>query len=369
METYEQVLEKVELALSKGEYNFCIEFLSPIIKSYPLSSKEGTNLRTILITALCGVNKKEDAKKICQELLKSYEYKTRENAKYLMEIIDSPEIKKPENWNIKFENYASSDKKSLTSLKQKQSNDTENKFINVIDIPTGETKSFQRGFTIIIFIVLLTLIPLLSGCVKIVDTLDLSDINSINNNLKVESKYINKLPWQIKFEDAMQSVFPDAEISKDNSIFSLKIKNLNLENTKKILKTIQYNAGNLAGITTDLKIITYQKNYVFLKKYNYMIDFDLQNITNTEDLEINFKIINPNNAITSNTSLPQIEISKNIIFWHLIPGKMNSLAFSYWSWNKLLIGTIFIFFLVALGYLLRFYRFKIGTDLPQLPSS
>ena len=94
MKTYEQVIEIVELALTKGEYNFCIEFLSPIIDSYPLSSNEGVNLRTILITALCGINKKEDAKIMCKELLKSYDYKTRENAKYLMEIIDSPEIKK-----------------------------------------------------------------------------------------------------------------------------------------------------------------------------------------------------------------------------------------------------------------------------------
>ena len=51
MKTYEQVLETVELALTKGEYHYCIEFLLPIIESGPLSSKEGVNLRTILITA------------------------------------------------------------------------------------------------------------------------------------------------------------------------------------------------------------------------------------------------------------------------------------------------------------------------------
>ena len=62
MKTYKQVLETVELALAKGEYNYCIEFLLPIIESFPLSSKEGVNLRTILITALCGINKKEEAK-------------------------------------------------------------------------------------------------------------------------------------------------------------------------------------------------------------------------------------------------------------------------------------------------------------------
>ena len=81
MKTYKQVLEIVELALAKGEYHYCIEFLSPLIESFPSSSKEGVNLRTILITALCGINKKDEAKKLCKELLKSYDNKTRENPK------------------------------------------------------------------------------------------------------------------------------------------------------------------------------------------------------------------------------------------------------------------------------------------------
>ena len=62
MSTYNQVLETAELALIKGEYNFCIEYLSPIIQSYSLTSKEGVNLRTLIITALCGINKKDEAK-------------------------------------------------------------------------------------------------------------------------------------------------------------------------------------------------------------------------------------------------------------------------------------------------------------------
>ena len=118
MKTYEQVLEAVEIALTKGEYHYCIEFLSQIIDSYPLSTKEGVNLRSILITALCGINKKEEAKELCEDLLKSYDYKTRENAKYLLEIIDSPEIKKPDNWNIKFESNPSLNNRSFNSLKQ-----------------------------------------------------------------------------------------------------------------------------------------------------------------------------------------------------------------------------------------------------------
>ena len=163
MKTYEQVLETVELALAKGEYHYCIEFLLPLIESFPLSSKEGVNLRTILITALCGINKKEEAKSFCKELLKSYDNKTRENAKYLMEVIDSPEIKKPENWNVQFESEPSLNKKSFNSLRKKRDLLKKKKFINVTDTPTGETKPFQKGFSLIIFLILLLLIPLLSG--------------------------------------------------------------------------------------------------------------------------------------------------------------------------------------------------------------
>ena len=162
MDSYKEVVEKAEFALIKGEYNLCIEYLYPIIKLYPPSSKEGANLRTLIITALSGINKKEEAKIFCKELLKSHDYKVRENAKYLMEIMDSPEIKKPENWNITIENNPNLNKTTLTSLKPNNKK-KEKKFINISNIPTGETKPFQKGFIFIIFLLLFLLIPLLSG--------------------------------------------------------------------------------------------------------------------------------------------------------------------------------------------------------------
>ncbi|MCR8539824.1 MAG: DUF3153 domain-containing protein [Prochlorococcus marinus CUG1439] len=368
MKTYEQVLETVELALAKGEYHYCIEFLLPIIESFPLSSKEGVNLRTILITALCGINNKEEAKRFCKELLKSYDNKTRENAKYLMEVIDSPDIKKPENWNVEFECNPSLNKKSLNSLRKKKEVMDKKKFINITDTPTGTTKPFQKGFSLIIFLILLLLIPLLSGCVKIENTLDLSELDSITNNLVIESKYIKKFPWQIKFEDKITDIFPDAEITKEESTFSLKYKNLNLENAKQVLKTIQNTAGELAGGSTNIEINTTQKDFIFFKEYFYRVDIDLNSIQNIDDLELIFKIINPNKAKLTGKNDSNLEITRNLIIWNLNLGQMNSLEFSFWSWNKLLIGISIISIIVILAYSLRFYRFKLGTDLPQLPS-
>ena len=367
MKTYKQVLETVELALAKGEYQYCIEFLLPIIESFPLSSKEGVNLRTILITAFCGINKKEDAKNFCKELLKSYDDKTRENAKYLMEIIDSPEIKKPENWNVEFSD-TSLRKNSYISLRKKRKMVEKKKFININDTPTGETKPFQKGFPMIIFFILLLLIPLLSGCVKVENTLDLRELDSINNNLVIESKYINKFPWQIKFEEEIKDIFPDAKITQKESSFSLKNKDLNLENTEKVLKIISNIAGDLAGGSTNIEINTTQKNFFFFKKYFYIVDLDLNSVQRVDNLELIFKIIHPNKATLTDKNNSNLEITNNLITWKLNPGKMNSLEFSIWSWNKLFIGVSIIFVVIILAYALRFYRFKLGTDLPQLPS-
>ena len=45
----------------------------------------------------------------------------------------------------------------------------------------------------------------------------------------------------------MKDIFSDAEIEQGESTFSLKHKNLNLEDTKQVLKITQNPAGELAG--------------------------------------------------------------------------------------------------------------------------
>jgi len=369
MDSYKQIVEKAEFALIKGEYNFCINYLYPIIKTYPSSSKEGVNLRTILITALSGINKKEEAISFCKELLKSNDYKVRENAKYLMEIIDSPEIKKPENWNITIESSSTLNKTPLTSLKQNKNNKDEKKFINVSNIPTGETKPFQKGFILIISILLILLIPLLSGCVKIEDTLDLSKIDSINNNFEIESKYIKKFPWQINFEQKVKENFPEADISKGELDFSFRNKNLSFEMAQETLYKIQNIAGELLGESTDLKINSVENNFFFLKKYNYSLSLDLQTLLYIDDLTITFNIINPSRVTIRGQDNPTVEVSKNFIKWTLIPGELNRLEYSFWKWNNLLLGFLFIFLTLLLTYFVRFYRYKLGSGLPELPSN
>ena len=184
----------------------------------------------------------------------------------------------------------------------------------------------------------------------------------------IESKYIKKFPWQLKFEENMKDIFPDAEIEQDESTFSLKHKNLKLEDTKQVLKITQNTAGELAGGATKIEINTIQKNFIFFKKYFYRLDLDLNSIKGIDNLELIFKIIHPNKAILTDKNNSNLEITKNLIIWDLNQGQINTLEFSFWSLNKLMIGISIILIIIILAYLLRFYRFKLGSDLPQLPS-
>jgi len=148
----------------------------------------------------------------------------------------------------------------------------------------------------------------------------------------------------------------------------LKHKNLNLEDTKQALKITLNTAGELAGESTNIEINTTQKNFIFFKKYFYRLDLDLNSIKGIDNLELIFKIIHPNKATLKGKNNSNLEITKNLIIWNLNLGQINSLEFSFWSLNKLFIGISIILIIIILAYLLRFYRFKLGSDLPQLPS-
>ena len=124
----------------------------------------------------------------------------------------------------------------------------------------------------------------------------------------------------------------------------------------------------MAGGSTNIEIITTQKDFIFFKKNFYKLDVDLNSIQSVDNLELIFKIITPNNATLDSKNNSNLKITKNLIIWILNPGQMNILEFSFWSWNKLLIGISIILIIVILAYSLRLYRFKLGTDLPQLPS-
>ena len=154
MTEYEQVINKAELALNNGEYNYCINLLSPLLEKFSTSTHEGVNIRMILITSLSGANRREESIQICKQLRKSNYSHVREEAKALLQILDSPNLKIPDNWNIKIEDFIIDKEFKQTTVQNKYAN-KDQKYIEISEKPTGETKPFQKGFIIIISTILI----------------------------------------------------------------------------------------------------------------------------------------------------------------------------------------------------------------------
>ena len=367
MTEYEQVINKAELALNNGEYNQCINLLSPLLEKFSTSTHEGVNIRMILITSLSGVNRKEESIKICKQLRKSKYSHIREEAKALLQILDSPNLKIPDNWNVKFEDSIINKEFKQTTIQNKYAEKAA-KYINISDKPTGETNSFQKGFILLSLIVFILIIFLLSGCVRIENDLDLRGIDSINYDLRIESKYLKKIPWQLNFESELKNITSRNEIFIGDDIFLLHKKGLNIiETEKNINKILNIAADNISTNLKDIAIDKFEKNYVFGKKYFYKIYFDLLELENFNDLEIFVNIINPSKALLSSDN-ENINIENNKIIWRILPGEINQIQFSFWYWNRSLIWTSVIILLILFAYYIRKKRYELGSNLPQLPS-
>ena len=367
MTEYQQVINKAEIALNNGEYNYCINLLNPLLEKFTTSTYEGVNIRMILITSLSGLNKQEESIKICKQLKKSKYSHVREEAKALLQILDSPNLKIPDNWNIKFEDSIIEKKFKQKITQNKYSEETQ-KYIKITDQPTGETKPFKKGFIVLILIIFITLTSLLSGCVRIENNLDFSEIDNINYDLRIDSKYIKKIPWQLTFESELKNITSSKEIYINDDIFLLHKKGLNLTETKNYINKILKIASDIISTNLkDIEIDKFERNYIFWKKYFYTINLDLLKLEQFNDLEIFIHINNPSNTLLLKAN-KNIDINKNEISWRILPGEINQIEFSFWYWNRSLIWTLVVLLLIAFAYYIRKKRYELGSNLPQLPS-
>ena len=367
MTEYEKVINKAQIALNNGEYKYCINLLNPLLEKFTPSTNEGVNIRMILITSLSGANRQEESIEICKQLRKSKYSHVRDEAKALQQILDSPNLKIPDNWNVKFEDNII-DKEFRQTAAQNKYSERVQKFIKISDQPTGETKPFQKGFSIFVVILFILIIFLLSGCVRIENNLDLREIESINYDLRISSKYLKKIPWQLKFESELKEIISSKEIFLDDDIFLFHKKGMNLSETEKnINKILKISSTNISTNLKDIEIDKFEKNYILGKKYFYKINLDLLELENFNDLEIFFNIVNPSKA-NINKENKNINTNKNKIIWKILPGEINHIEFSFWHWNRSLIWTSIVVLLIIFAYYIRKKRYELGSDLPQLPS-
>tara|TARA_Y100001970_G_scaffold245848_1_gene313220 strand:- start:542 stop:1009 length:468 start_codon:yes stop_codon:yes gene_type:complete len=150
-------LKKAEEALERGDYIKCLEISEDLAKDHPINSDIGAQIGMIMITAFMGLGKNDIAIEKCKELTKSKNNETRQYAKNLLPILQSPNLAKPKNWSLKIPvlEISSQTEKELCSAKK----------LNKIDKynmpPTGPTKELEKGYLSIVFIILIFLIVFL----------------------------------------------------------------------------------------------------------------------------------------------------------------------------------------------------------------
>ena len=121
---HERTLKQAERALANGEYRECLLSLESLLAQDSLLSEKGGEIGTLMITALIGQGENGKAISICKKLTKHKNDSIREQAKQLISILNSPELKRPEEWSVQIPSLDIDDKSTTfqrySNKKQKE---------------------------------------------------------------------------------------------------------------------------------------------------------------------------------------------------------------------------------------------------------
>ena len=152
-------ISEAEKALSCGDYASCISFLEEFSTKHPLSDKEASRIKMLMITAWMGKGEDRKALNTCRLLSKSKDNEIRQQAKQLLSILEAPSLPRPENWSIQIPKIEAN---SITG-NNKINNLGKKKRKEYIEYPpTGRTKAFDLGYPILVVAILTTLTIFLS---------------------------------------------------------------------------------------------------------------------------------------------------------------------------------------------------------------
>ena len=194
MSNITSAIKDAEVALDKGDYNFCIKIVDPLLLDSQAESILGGQLRLLIVTAYMGKGDEQKAINICQTLIHNKEESVRQQAKQLLSILDAPRLPKPSNWSVEIPKLEMepSLKSSFSKVKKKRE--------KIYHPPTGPTKSLDFGFSIITLLIILLLTFLLSGCVDISTNLSVTGPDRLKISLDIDSNSGESIPWQMEFE-------------------------------------------------------------------------------------------------------------------------------------------------------------------------
>jgi len=150
-----------EAAIDAGDYTKSLELLDKLASEYSINDSDGPLIRMHMVTSFLGKGDNSQAINICKDLTRCKDAKIRESSKQLLSILEAPSLEKPSNWSIEIPKIETNRFNEGINIynSYKRNNKTEEKTYP----PTGTTKNLDKGFSIIVFIVLVTLTLLMSS--------------------------------------------------------------------------------------------------------------------------------------------------------------------------------------------------------------
>ena len=152
MSNIASAIKTAEAALDKGDYNFCIKIVEPLLLNFQADTEIGGQFRLLIVTAYMGKGDEQKAINICQTLIHNKKESIRQQAKQLLAILDAPHLPRPSNWSIEIPKIEMEPSLKPSFSKQKKKKE------RIIHPPTGPTKSLDFGFSIITLLIILLFI-------------------------------------------------------------------------------------------------------------------------------------------------------------------------------------------------------------------
>tara|TARA_Y100001968_G_scaffold329318_1_gene378413 strand:+ start:2230 stop:3333 length:1104 start_codon:yes stop_codon:yes gene_type:complete len=359
-------IKAAEAALDKGDYAFCIKIIEPLLLSFPEKTMLGAQLRLLEVTAHIGRGEEQKAINICKVLVNSKEANIRQQAKQLLSILDAPCLPRPSNWSVEIPRIELEE----PSLKSSFSNSKKKKQKIISAPPTGPTKNLDLGFSLITLIIIILITFLLSGCVNIATNLSISGADRLQISLNINSNSGKALPWQMVFSDNLAKEHSVLKIvNKDEKNQHFESPTIRFEEINELLQQITTAASNASGFNINKpEINVSNKSWIIGTKQKLNFYFDLSDLPKIPGLKINiiFNDLHNEKNITTQPLKPTFTKNEGMSL-PLQIGEINKLEVSYWKWNKISVGIIFIIIITLLSISLQRFSLKMGFGFPELP--
>ncbi len=356
-------LYSAEVALERGDYGQCLEYLEPLEQKYPLTTYKGAKIRMLMVTAFMGKGDEGKAISTCRLITRCKDPDLRQRSKQLLSVLEAPSLTRPKDWSIRLPKI---DLNPSTGGTSKNTNKKKRKQPSPPLPPTGPTKAFSIGFSSLAGVILIILTILLSGCVRIRTELHLPSPDRIQLDWSIESKTDQLLPWQIQFEHSLKEIIPEInfQTTSDGKQF-IKAPLMNSKEANLVLQKTISTATEAAGIEIPSPQISLkEKNWLIGVHQDLMLVVDLRELPKIPGLSLSV-LINPSANKDNLNSKPNSIKSKNE--WVLKQQQVNQMELHTWKWNHLGIGTLLIIGLMILSMILQSLRLSMGFGFPELP--